>query len=127
MKLRIEKEVSIASAFTHLIAAWEVGPFSWYRTVEYTIAGDMAVNPGKEPPGPGSLLAIVTMDDPDEDAPITVRVDGRWIGQALNRCVALGGAPARDAMRIIDEDPSADQNTADLVMQVGAYGSIVFG
>ena len=31
------------------------------------------------------------------------------------------------ARAIINEDPAADQNTADLVMQVGAYGRVVFG
>ena len=127
MKIRIEKEVSIASAFTHLIAAWDVGPYPWYRSVKYTKYGEEAISQDKEPPHPRNALAFVTMIHPSEGDVIEFELTGRWIENALNACVAKGGAVARDAMRIIDEDPSADQETADLVMQMGAYGRIVFG
>ncbi len=126
MKLRIEKEVSIASAFTHLIAAWDVGPYSWFESVKYTDAGRKALD-GIEP-SLDAALATVIMDHPDdEEAAMHSVISGRWLAVTLQDCLKLGGAPARAAMQIINEDPAADQNTADLVMQVGAYGSVVFG
>lgn len=127
MKIRIEKEVSIASAFTHLIAAWDVGPYSWYRKVEYSATGHNAID-GIEPRGPARLLATVIMQDPDDEVrTITERIDGRWIKRALELCISMDGPIAAEALKIINEDPAADQNTADLVMQVGAYGRVVFG
>ena len=126
MKLRIEKEVSIASAFTHLIAAWDVGPYSWYRTVKYTEAGDRVIDAEWEPPT-CTKLATLIMEHPDKTGhSVRIAITGKWIAETLKKALADEGA--RDAaMQIINEDPSADQNTADLVMQVGAYGSVVFG
>lgn len=49
----------------------------------------------------------------------------RGMGRGTLLVVSVGADGA--AMQIINEDPAADQNTADLVMQVGAYGRVVFG
>jgi len=126
MKIRIEKEVSIASAFTHLIAAWDVNPHPWYRKVHYTERGADAIESDREPLS-NSALAIVTVDSLQDGETLTVRIDGRWIERALELCLSMGGTVAREALKIIDEDPAADQNTADVVFQVGAYGRVVFG
>jgi len=125
VKIRIEKEVSIASAFMHLIAAWDVGPYSWYESVSYTEEGDRAL--GEQEPRPDARLATLYMEHPDKPGQsVKLDITGSWIGTALIR--ALEDHDARDAaMQIINEDPAADQNTADLVMQVGAYGRVVFG
>ena len=130
MKLRIEKEVSIASAFTHLIAAWDVGPYSWYESVKYTVAGDRVIASEWEPDSAwgSDVLAVLIMEHPrGPDRPsIHVDITGNWIAETLKK--ALADEDARDAaMQIINEDPAADQNTADLVMQIGAYGRVVFG
>jgi hypothetical protein len=128
VKIRIEKEVSIASAFQHLIAAWDAGPFPWYRKVCYSMVGSKAIDTGKEPIST-TQLAILTMAHPDGDDVIDLRIDGEWIKQTLETCLARGPGNyvCEAALKIINEDSAADQNTADLVMQVGAYGQVVFG
>jgi hypothetical protein len=80
---------------------------------------------------PGRLvvaaLAVVTVDSLKDGETLTVCVDGRWINRALELCLSMGGPIAGEALKIIDEDPSADQNTADVVFQVGVFGKVVFG
>lgn len=127
MKIRIEKEVSIASAFTHLIAAWDYDRLPWYRSVVYTEAGRGVIFNDAFEPLQNVTLATVRVDAEEGDKAATVRIDGRWIKRALEACLAQGGYIAEAALKIINEDASADQNTADVVMQVGAYGRIVFG
>lgn len=135
IKIKVEREVSIASAFTHLIAAWDTNPHPWYRKVYYTRAGLDAIQADKEP-RKDTVLAVVTMWT--EDGETTGRtkeakITGQWIARTLVWCLNTSAEglhtalAVKSAMEIIDERPSADQNTADLVMQVGAYGKVVFG
>ena len=135
IKVNVEREVSIASAFTQLIAAWDVSPYSWYRKVHYTRAGLAAIQADKEP-RKTDVLAVVTVwceNGKTTGHTKQVKITGRWIARTLVWCLntsaeglhtALAG---KSAMQIIDERPSADQITADVVMQVGAYGKVVFG
>lgn len=128
MKLRIEKEVSIASAFTHLIAAWDYSAPSWYRRARYTETGDRCVDNDAEPLSDREALAYISMEDPDDESVrIEVKVTGKWIAATLRKCIKLGGYPAKQALAIINDSTACDQDTADVVMQVGAYGSVVFG
>jgi hypothetical protein len=126
IKIKVEREISIASAFTHLIAAWDTNPYSWYRKVHYTTRGSKAIENSREPLQ-RSALAVVTVDSLKDGETLTVCVDGRWINRALELCLSMGGPIAGEALKIIDEDPSADQNTADVVFQVGVFGKVVFG
>lgn len=135
IKIKVEREVSIASAFTHLIAAWDVNPYPWYRKVQYTRAGLDATQVDKEP-RKTDVLAVVTMWTENGETTgrtMQVKITGQWIARTLVWC--LGKSPNglhtaladKSALKIIDERPSADQITADVVMQVGAYGKVVFG
>lgn len=127
IKIKVEREVSIANAFKHLIAAWDVNPYPWYRKVRYSMVGRKAIDTDKEPIST-TQLATLTMAHPDESGVIDLRIDGEWIKQTLETCLSCGPGNyvCEAARKIIDEDPSADQNTADVVMQVGAYGKVVF-
>lgn len=85
IKINVEREVSIASAFTHLIAAWDGSPYPWYRKVHYTRAGNAALDQGREP-RKTDVLAIVTMwAENGETTGRTkqVKITGHWIARAF--------------------------------------------
>lgn len=131
MKLTITKEVSLSQVFGHVLAAWDYGAYEWYRGVRYSGVGDaMAFCRYSEAPDvkPGDLLCTVTMYDPnDEEKRIKVRVTPSRLRKALETCLRKGGNYATEAMRVIEDSPACDMNTADTVMQVLAYGECVYG
>ncbi len=129
MKLTITKEVPLSQVFGHVLAAWDHGAYEWYRGVRYSRAGEiMAFEDASPNTLPGTLLCTVTMYDPnDEEKRIKVRVTPSRLRKALETCLRKGGNYATEAMRVIEDSPAADMNTADVVMQVLAYGECVYG
>ncbi len=129
MKLTITKEVPLSQVFGHVLAAWDHGAYEWYRGVRYSQKGDaLAFDDKDEGIKPGDLLCTVAMYDPnDEEKRIKVRVTPSRLRKALETCLRKGGNYATEAMRVIEDSPAADMNTADVVMQVLAYGECVYG
>ncbi len=129
MKLTITKEVPLSQVFGHVLAAWDYGAYEWYRGVKYSQKGDaLAFDKGRAACAPGDLLCTVTMYDPDDEGKrIKVRVTPSRLRKALEQCLRKGGNYATEAMRVIDDSPACDMNTADVVMQVLAYGECVYG
>ena len=130
MKVQVTKEVPLSQVFTHALAAWDYGSYEWYRGVRYSQKGDALAFSEREVRdiAPGDLLCTLTMYDPnDEEKRIKVRVTPNKLCKALETCLRKGGNYATEAMRIIEDSPACDMNTADVLMQVLAYGECVYG
>lgn len=129
VKIAIMKEVPLSQVFGHVLAAWDCGGYEWYRSVKYSQKGDaLAFDDEEAGVKPGDLLCTVTMYSPDdEEKRIKVRVTPNKLRKALEACLRKGRNYATEAMRIIDDSSQCDMNTADVVMQVLAYGDCVYG
>lgn len=130
MKVQVTKEVPLSQVFAHALAAWDRGAYEWYRGVRYSQKGDALAFSEREVRGiePGTLLCTLTMYDPnDEEKRIKVRITPNKLRKALETCLRKGGNYSVEAMRIIEDSPACDMNTADTLIQVLAYGECVYG
>ena len=133
MKVRVVKEVPLSQVFGHALAAWDYGVYEWYRGVRYTARGGALALSEREVRDiePGTLLCTLTMYDPNDNEPfhkrIKVRITPNKLRKALEQCLRKGGHYSTEAMKIIEDSPACDMNTADTLMQVLAYGECVFG
>lgn len=132
MKITIRRSVNAGTVFLNLIAAWDYAALPWYRKVTYTPAGRKAldsVSAGEQLKG-DTLLATLDMDQPDNPEGAggrEVKVTPDAMRLALEICLRKGGIYATQAQRVIDDSPACDQDTADCIVQVMAYGELVFG